>query len=436
MKKIQMLLLLLAVAASTSAQSTGLTLHLESDFSEKLPGEPIPLRLVAENHSTTARVLPFSVFIHASREGQESFLGGTNTGWSRELTDEELSQFADGRLPIAPGATATTEWDVRAAAETPTFLLQPFLWTPGRYTLRVLASADESDLADLLQGPTTLQAVLEAIPDVTISSPLTLDVLEPQGIDAEAWNWIRNQTNGESWQASLSEGIAAGIRQRFPESNYLFSFGLTHLREVPLAELEALDARARARTTRPALLDSVQFAIAARHKSQCSRHLDQPRNVAAAAEECENARAVLGRIAQESPSTRKRAAAAKAAAETMSAESVHKYAIRLDAYDAGTYKSIVPLLQCVRASGRRLEATFAYRNDNPFDVPIAGASNAFLPGPEDRGQPMRFLPGLHENVVTIAVDGKKNDPARTITWSLDGNSASAPSATAPRCKGK
>ncbi|HEY0158205.1 MAG TPA: hypothetical protein VGF28_13055 [Thermoanaerobaculia bacterium] len=435
MKKICTLLLLLAVAASTSGESTGLTLHLESDFSEKLPGEPVPLRLVAVNHTGETRLLPSSVFIHASREGAESFLGGTRSGWARELTDEELSQFADGRLPIAPGATAVTEWEVLGAAQTPTFLLDPFLWPPGRYTLRVLATSGESDLADLLQGPTTLRAVLEAIPDVTISSPLTLDVREPQGVDAEAWAWIKEQTR-ESSQASHSEAIAAGIRQRFPESNYLFSFGLAELREVSLAELEALDARARSRTPRPPLLDSVQFGMAARRNMQCSRHLDPPRNVVAAVEECETALALFARLAQESPSARVRAAAAKAATETMSAESVRKYAIRLDAYDAGTYKSIVPLLQCVRESGRRLEATFAYRNDNPFDVPIAGASNAFSPGPEDRGQPTRFFPGLHENVITIVVDGKKNDPARTITWTLDGNSASAPSASAPRCKGR
>ena len=429
------MLLLLAVTASAAAQSTGLTLRLESDFSVKLPGEPVPLRLVAENHTTTARVLPFSVFIHASRDGAESFLGGTSTGWLRELTDEELSQHADGRLSIAPGATATDEWDVFAAAEKPTFLLDPFLWPPGRYTLRVLASADESRFPDLLRGPTTLQAVLEAIPDVTISTPLTLEVVEPQGIDAEAWAWIREQTNGEAW-SFRSEGIAAGIRQRFPDSNYLFSFGLAHAGEVPLAELEVLAARARARRTRPPLLDNVEFVMASNHEQACLRHLRVPRNVAAAAEECETARALFGRLAQESPSARVRARAAKAAADTMSAEGVRKSAIRLDAHDAGTYKSIVPLLQCVRESGRRLEATFAYRNDNPFDVPIAGASNAFSPGPEDRGQPTRFFPGLHENVITIVVDGKKNDPARTITWTLDGNSASAPSASAPRCKGR
>ncbi|HEY0156562.1 MAG TPA: hypothetical protein VGF28_04650 [Thermoanaerobaculia bacterium] len=430
------MLLLVAVTASAAAQSTGLTLRLESDFSEKLPGEPVPLRLVAENHTMTARVLPFSVFIHASREGAESFLGGINTGWWRDLTDDELSRGEDGSLPIAPGASATAEWDVGSAAETPYFLLDPFLYPPGRYTLRVLASVDDSPLRDLLQGPTTLQAVLEAIPDTTISTPLTLDVLEPQGVDAEAWAWIRRHIRHERWSSRLS-GYGHDIRQHFPESNYFFSFGLADLREVPLAELEALEARARARKTRPPLLDSVQFAIAGHHRSRCSRHyMNKPRNVAAAAEACETARAALARLAQESPSARKRAAAAKAASETMTAEGVRKFIIRLDAHDAGTFQGVVPLLQCVRESGRRLEATFAYRNDNPFDVPIVGASNVFSPGPEDRGQPTKFLPGLHENVITIVVEGKKNDPARTITWTLDGRSASAPSATAPRCKGK
>jgi len=432
------LLFALGLASAVSGQSLGLVLRLESDVRQKLPGVPVPLRVAAVNNTTTEKWLPFTVFIHVARGEEETFLGGTSSmGWGRIATDEELDQLAfDGRLPIAAGATVIADLEVGPGSNTPTFLLYPFLWPSGRYTIRMLAAVDEARLADAVREA-TLQSVLEAMPEVTVSTPLTIDVLEPQGTDAEAWQYLMEASGGEGWLSRFAPVFAKELRRRFPASQYTFSFGLAHLDDESLPDLESLAARARDLAPRPVMLDWLDMTIAGKHSSECNKYLLRvPRNVAAAAEECEAARALFAQIAGATTSSAIRVAAAEDLERTLTAAEVRNWALHLDAVDAGTYQKIRPLLRCVKETGRSLEATFSYTNANVFTVYIgAGRRNLFTPGPKNRGQPVVFLPGTHEGVVTVAVEGKKNDPQRTIAWTLDGITVSAPLDGAPRCKG-
>ena len=429
-KTIRTAFLLLAAAHVASAQSLGVTLRLESSVQQKYPGTPVPLRLVAVNSTPAEQRLPLNAFIHVSRLDEERFLGGTSTRWSRTADGEE------GPLPIAPGATVVSELSMSPNADTPSFLLDPFLFPPGRYTIRFLAAADEERLADLARGAETLSSVMQAMPDVTISTPLTIDVIEPQGVDAEAWTYLLNATGGSGWRSRSAPLLAQELRSRYPESQYTFIFGLTHFRAESLSQLEALATLARAQNPRPLMLDWLDMTIAGRHASECLGHLRPPRNTAAAAAECEAARALYASITQTTTNADARTKAQESLVRTMNADEVRDHALVRDAVDAGTYVPLVPILQCVRESGRRLEATFGYRNPNAFTVRIGpGARNGFTPAPEDRGQPTAFAPGLHENAVKVVLEAKKNDAGRAIFWTLDGVTVSAPS-DAPRCKGK
>jgi len=430
------LLFALGLANAVSGQGLGLVLRLESDVRQKLPGVPLPLRLVAVNNSTTEKRLPFDVFIHVEREGGERFLGGMRTGWARKATDEELDQPGfDGSLPIAAGATVIADLDVGPQSDTPSFLLHPFLWPAGRYTIRMLAAVDEGRLADAIREA-TLQSVLEAMPEVTISNPLTIDVTEPQGADAEAWQYLREASEGEGWYSRFAPVFAKELRRRFPTSQYTFSFGLAHLRDESLADLEALAKRARSATPRPLMLDWLEMTIAGTHEYQCAKNLRVPRDVDAAASECETARTLFAQIVGTTTSSIVRASASRAVDKTLTAADVRNWALHRDAVDAGTYQPIRPLLQCVKETGRRLEAAFSYTNSNAFTVYIdAGVRNFFTPGPENRGQPVVFVPGTHEGVVTVTIEGKMKDPLRTIAWTLDEITVSAPANGAPRCKG-
>lgn len=235
-----------------------------------------------------------------------------------------------------------------------------------------------------------------------------------------------------------AESIGRELRQRFPTSQYTYYFGTSYLRAEPLATLEEVASLLRAATPRPPTLDSVELMIAGHHDGQCGRHyLNNPRDVDAAIAECDKARELYQQVIDTTTSQEVRSKATKLIANVRNAEGIRNFVLHLSAIDAGTYQKVIPILQCVKDTGARLEARFSYNNSNPFIVnnPV-GRGNLFTPEPQDRGQPTKYLPGLHEGVVTVEVEGKRSDPQRTIGWTLDGTTVSAPLETAPRCKGK
>ena len=98
--------------------------------------------------------------------------------------------------------------------------------------------------------------------------------------------------------------------------------------------------------------------------------------------------------------------------------------------DASSVKcaKVTPAAKCIsiNADGS-LQAYFGYTNNNDFEVTIpVGARNNINPDPEDRGQPVQFLPGNVANVF----DTKLDEPS--TAWYLDGVSVSADK-TLPTC---
>lgn len=436
------ILALLSWSGTVAAQAAGLELRLESDVTTKLPGLPVPVRLVAVNQTSRALPLPLTVFFHATDGTAERFLGGFDTGWVKTLSDTEKEDPAlDARLPLAPRATVVANLGVSPNCDRPPFLLDPFLARPGRYTVRAVAAADVSRLADAAQE-STLAQVLQALPEAVVSAPWTLDVQTPQGADAGAWTYLTDASAGRGWLglASAPAGqafYARELRQQFPDSQYTLCFGATWFSAANAAEMADLAERARTATPRPPMLDWLDVQIAGYHGALCNRNLLEPRNVPAAISECEAARALYDRLRTTAQNLDVRARSETGFQTTMPAEEIHDFVLNLEARESGNFRKVVPVLQCVKESGARLEARFGYENPNPFTVNIArGAMNFFTPGPEDRGQPTRFPPGTAENVVSVTIDAKRNDPGRTISWTLDGMTATAPASSAPRCKGK
>lgn len=430
-------LALLVWGRTAVAQFAGLHLRLESDSAATLPGLPVPLRLVAVNTTSRTLPLPIVVFIHATSGTDERILGGFETGWRKKLTEaEEDDPAADVRLSIAPRASVTAHFSVRGDCAEPSFLLDPFLARPGRYALRAIAG-DVNQLEDAAFRQMALADIEQAISGEVVSPPWTVEVETPQGVDAEAWAYVTEVSEGQGWLRPNAAPYAAALRERFPASRYTLCYGALFSAEDAAERIKFAD-RLRAVTPRPLMLDWLEFQIARWHGGQCRLILHDLSKVEAAIAECETARSLYDQLRRIATHPEVRAKSEEYFQGTMTPDEIRDLARNRQAREAGTFRKVVPVLQCVKESGARLEARFGYDNPNPFTVNIAagGAMNYFTPGPKHRGQPERFLPGVTENAFTVTVEAKRNDPARTIAWTLDEITVSTNASSVPRCKGK
>ncbi len=92
----------------------------------------------------------------------------------------------------------------------------------------------------------------------------------------------------------------------------------------------------------------------------------------------------------------------------------------LAAPTAQSIPAISPVLECVAVSGSTIKAYYGYNNSSTTVTNLAvGSNNFFIPSPQDRGQPTRFLPGREVAVFTTTFSGG------SITWSLTGRTATA-----------
>jgi len=418
-------------------RAEGIGLRLESSVGHKLPALPIPLRVVAVNSASSSLFLPRQVFFHASREGAEMFLGGKGTGWYKDspIRDEDLDPNWDPRIVLEPGKTITAEFPVRHDCADPSFFLNAFLWVPGRYQLRVLAAEDTERLLSAMQGD-SLSEVVQTVPDLVLSEPVTIDILEPTGVDAEAWNYLRERTQRSHWPYSVGLGddgsILQALRERFPTSRYTLCVAAAGTRDMSLVQLETLASQLRAAPKPQYMLEWIELTIARHHRSECWGHLKLPRDVPAAADECEKSHALLRQIVKSAKNSMVLEMAKADLAAASRRQDIYDFAAELDGKAAR--ENLRPFVTCSKEIGGALEVTYGY--ENPLNEEAAfpiGPSNRFAPAPEDRGQPVTFLPGRHPHVVTIQIKAKKDDPAGAISWTLNGITATS-SKSDPKCK--
>ena len=97
---------------------------------------------------------------------------------------------------------------------------------------------------------------------------------------------------------------------------------------------------------------------------------------------------------------------------------------------ADSSSSPTPVLDCITISGSTVTAHWGYTFNSPYAIAIpVGTNNFFSPDPQGRGQTITFLAGTFTDLFTATFDDSTT-PA--LTWTIDGNSATATS-TSPYC---
>jgi len=92
--------------------------------------------------------------------------------------------------------------------------------------------------------------------------------------------------------------------------------------------------------------------------------------------------------------------------------------------------ALQPIVDCVtQQDATHFTAFFGYQNRTGTSYVPVGATNAFSPAPQDRGQTFMFLPGRARKAFSVPFVG-----STSATWSLDGSTAQATSSS-PRCHG-
>ncbi|MCO6429902.1 MAG: DUF11 domain-containing protein [Deltaproteobacteria bacterium] len=92
-------------------------------------------------------------------------------------------------------------------------------------------------------------------------------------------------------------------------------------------------------------------------------------------------------------------------------------------------KQVEPIAECVdKKPGGKFFALFGYKNTNDFEIKIPiGASNKFVPAPEDRGQPDGFFKGLVASAFNVEYNSEQ------LTWKLGTLEAVAKYGKVPQC---
>lgn len=390
-----------------------MTLSLEP--AETLPGIPVTFRVSVTNTGSAAATLPQWVVLEVTPENGEPFL--TVAGMPRSL--QRAAAFYQGDRVIPPGESRT--FDFWAGPESPPWWAGPFWLEPATYSLRLVADEGlEKQEADVL----TLRE--PHLIDPVVSNAAVLTIVTPTGVDAEVWTLAKAADNWD-WHSMISDEVW----EKYPDSEYAAYI-------VP-REKNRGDVNERARLVDPLLERNPRGSFPdwwrlldaqGHHKKMLRLMRTDPE---AAFRESEVMRLHLEAIlARDTDPGVKQAAEEIILRDVLTLAELQDLKRRID---GGL--PVVPRLQCAKETGNRLEAVFGYNNPNPFAVNISiGPRNGFAPEPYDRGQPTKFEPGSHESVVSIVIDGKKKDPTRTIAWTLDGVTVSAPSETAPKCKGK
>ena len=92
--------------------------------------------------------------------------------------------------------------------------------------------------------------------------------------------------------------------------------------------------------------------------------------------------------------------------------------------------AVTPIIECVSNNRNgSFIAVFGYFNPNPTAVTIPiGNSNGFTPSPQDRLQPITFLPGRQKAIFALKSSGA------SLIWTLNGNTVTASANVPGKCK--
>jgi len=288
------------------------------------------------------------------------------------------------------------------------------LATPGTYTLQLVL---------YVEGPA---------PTEVISSPAILTIRQPEGIDAQVWQFMRGQTTGGVWSltqwALNGDLVAPKLRADFPTSGYIpWVAGLGRV-TPPSNAVNVIDG-ALAMNPTPSLLSNLLWTKAATLAAWSNSAIMTNRNVNQCIEFADQARDAYQMLAKFAPSDALKQIATDALKHLYSPATADEELRQLSAGDPPAPAVVVPKVECVsKGAGRTFTATFGYVNPNrALKVLQIGNLNQITPAPRDQGQPRVFKPGDHPHVFTASSDGGE------LKWHLDGTEATATADFAVQC---
>jgi hypothetical protein len=210
----------LAIALPALASDLVIT-DLTIDPSPSLPGEPIWVTLSIKNNGSKPLPLPKYGFLEAVPEAGEPVALR-----SMDIVVSPLRDYREFKLVVPAGETIRLDFTNGAIADG--FLFQePRLWKPGRHFLRVLlfeSLGTDGTLSLLGSVPWPELFATGRLTAPPIVSPDALfAVLEPSGVDAEAWAAFMRHSDGLGFNRGSAEQraeLAYEIATRFPDSAY------------------------------------------------------------------------------------------------------------------------------------------------------------------------------------------------------------------------
>ena len=88
--------------------------------------------------------------------------------------------------------------------------------------------------------------------------------------------------------------------------------------------------------------------------------------------------------------------------------------------------TLTPIVECSASNDGVTKTIFGYDNSGTTAAVSVGPANSFSPGPADRGQPTRFMPGTRINVFTVS---SAHDQRTRFTWTLGNRRVQSPGST-------
>jgi len=398
-------LLLILVSWTAGAQTLpGVIGRLELVPPVTLPGIPVSYRLTVANNGAAPVSLQGAELFIVDESGQLTAIDAKKLHYSASygFYDRE-----DRPKVVAPG-TERKQWiPISMGLYHATEFGDDRLVRPGKVVLRFRFYADEGQF---------------------LSNPATLTIEEPQGIDREVYELMK-QTAGGSWTIGdwgIAGRIAETVFRRYPQSRYLPYF-LDSLPPPVMATLDEQD-QAIAASEGTVIADLLRESKAIVLADEAI-HLSGQGDLDGALALNGQARDILEQLARTSRYSfiRENAQTYLAKRQTNDAlRNMFKFRFETNVPPL----KVKPFADCVTRNldGGRMLVRFGYENPNDKRKIIAvGRGNRVLPGPPYQGQPRSFQSGRLRDVFSVVA--RMNEDVR---WELEGESAGVTAAT-PAC---
>jgi hypothetical protein len=398
---------LLVAFSARAAQPVTATLELVPD--NTLPGTPVAFLINFANAGDAPQTVVNGVSLDVTSASGTFAANAIDRRRTASLPTDQMTMCHSVSCLVIPAhGHGQLYIDVDATASGNEFFADPRLSVPGTYYLQLtLATFDQT----------------QAVTWITTNSA-KLTIPQPAGVDAEAWQFLRNVAGGRSWTVTEwtmdADGAAPEVLAKYPTSAYMPWFavrGAGASFDSRLARIDAALALAPAASLRDDLL-----LAKARLLARASDHaLLADRNADLCLSYADAARTAYTNLQQQAISQAMKARAAEGLTHIYSRKGAEDGLRMFANDDAPSPAKIVPRVECVTPGiGNAFSARFGYTNPNTtVKVLQIGDLNQVTPAPRDQGQPRSFSVGQQTAVFTATSSGGQ------LIWHLDGSKAVA-----------